>query len=266
MEEGKLEVKAGAPLVLRDIARTRSALAEALRGAGVRSATVNYRIEDISKTEKKVVFLIDEGARSRSSRSSSRATPRSRRRRCATGCTNEVAVFSRLLSDNTVYSQANYEADVEGLKRLYQSKGFKDVVVKDPILDVYVVNPTAKPTKLKRRVRSTFPSSRWTGLRHPDPHLEEDGQRTAGRRRPVDGDSDGVLRSSSGTCRRAPCWTGLPHRGAGRDGGDVQVARVYLLDRGSPVPGGRRPQGDIDIRMFEGEKFYLAASKWRATR
>ena len=53
----------------------------------------------------------------------------------------KVATFWRILSDNTVYSQANYEADVESIKGVYQAKGYKDVVVKDPILDVYVVEP-----------------------------------------------------------------------------------------------------------------------------
>jgi outer membrane protein assembly factor BamA len=69
----------------------------------------------------------------------------------------KVAVFWRFLSDNTTYSQANYEADVESLKGVYQARGYKDVVVKDPTLDVYVANPDAKPEKLKRRMRITIP-------------------------------------------------------------------------------------------------------------
>src|SRR5262249_33935550 len=68
----------------------------------------------------------------------------------------KVATFWRFLSEDTiVYNQANYEADVENIKNLYQSKGFKDVVVKDAILDVYVVNPDADPKKIKRRGRIT---------------------------------------------------------------------------------------------------------------
>jgi len=63
----------------------------------------------------------------------------------------KVATLWRILSENTTYSQANYEADVESIKGVYQSKGYKDIVVKDPVLEVYVVNPKAK--KPKRRVR-----------------------------------------------------------------------------------------------------------------
>ncbi len=69
----------------------------------------------------------------------------------------------RLLSEtSTTYSQANYDADVESIKGLYHSKGYKDVVVKDPVLDIFVKNPKAPPKKQKKRVRITIPWSRGT--------------------------------------------------------------------------------------------------------
>ena len=158
LKEAKVEVKAGAPLSLRDIARARAAIADFYVAQGFRSATVDYRIEDLSKTEKKVIFLIDEGDKVKiesitftGNEHVSAQTLRNAMHK------TKVAVFWRFLSDNTVYSQANYEADVESLKGVYQAKGYKDIVVKDPILDVYVVNPNAKPEKLKRRVRITIP-------------------------------------------------------------------------------------------------------------
>ncbi len=70
----------------------------------------------------------------------------------------KVNTWFRLLSENsTTYSQANYDADVESLKNLYQSKGYKNIVVKDPTLDIYVKNPKAQPKKQKKRVRITIP-------------------------------------------------------------------------------------------------------------
>ncbi|HEY6049885.1 MAG TPA: POTRA domain-containing protein, partial [Thermoanaerobaculia bacterium] len=61
LKEAKVEIHPGEPLSLRDVARTRSAISDYYAEQGYRSATVDYRIEDISKTEKKVVFAIDEG-------------------------------------------------------------------------------------------------------------------------------------------------------------------------------------------------------------
>jgi len=158
LKEMKAEVKVGAPLSLRDIARARAIIAEAYITQGFRSATVDYKIEDLSKTEKKVIFTIDEGDKVKieSISFTGNANVSAQTLRNAMSKT-KVAVFWRILSDYTVYSQANYEADVESLKAAYQARGYKDIVIKDPILDVYVVNPDAKPNKIKRRVRLTIP-------------------------------------------------------------------------------------------------------------
>src|SRR5262249_1751181 len=70
----------------------------------------------------------------------------------------KINTWFRLLSEtSTTYSQANYDADVENLKNLYQAKGYKNIVVKDPVLDIYVKNPQATPKKQKKRVRITIP-------------------------------------------------------------------------------------------------------------
>jgi len=159
LKENKVEVKAGAPLNVRDIAKQRSAIADMYVAQGFRSATVDYRIDDISKTEKKVVFVIDEGDKVKieSIAFTGNENVSAQSLRNAMHKT-KVATFWRIISENTVYNQANYEADVESIKQLYQSKGYKDIVVKDPTLDVYVVNPEKKdPKKIKRRVRISIP-------------------------------------------------------------------------------------------------------------
>ena len=79
-----------------------------------------------------------------------------RRLRMAMKKTKTNAWF-RPFSDKTTFAQANYDEDVENIKGLYQSKGYKDVVLKDPKVDIFVVNPNAKPNKIKRRVRLTIP-------------------------------------------------------------------------------------------------------------
>ena len=61
LKEAKAEVHVGAPMSLRDVARARSAIADYYSENGYRSATVDFKIEDVSKTEKKIIFNIDEG-------------------------------------------------------------------------------------------------------------------------------------------------------------------------------------------------------------
>ena len=173
---------------------------------GFRSATVDYRIDDISKTEKKIVFMIDEGDKVKieSIEFTGNAAVSAQALRNAMKKT-KVAVWWRILSDDTVYSQANYEADVESIKGLYQSKGYKDVVVKDPILDVYVTNPKAKPEKIKRRVRITIPIVQGDKFYTNDiTHHARPPERAAGRVRPRSPSSRrGCCSSSSPSCCRA---------------------------------------------------------------
>ncbi len=158
LKEAKVEIHGGAPLSVREVAHARAAIAEFYQSQGFRSATVDFRIDDLTKMEKKVVFLIDEGEKVKIESISFTGNPHV----SAQALRNvmhktKVATWWRLFSEDTVYSQANYEADVESIKGLYQSKGYKDIVVKDAILDVYVANPKAAPTKIKRRVRITVP-------------------------------------------------------------------------------------------------------------
>ncbi|HEY3169407.1 MAG TPA: outer membrane protein assembly factor BamA [Thermoanaerobaculia bacterium] len=158
LKEEKVEINAGAPLSLREIAKTRSVIGDLYVEKGFRSATVDYRIEDVSKTEKKVVFVIDEGEKVKiaSIEFEGNRVISDRRLRMAMKKT-KVNTFWRLLSEKTTYSQANYDEDVENVKALYQSKGYKDVVVKDPKIDIFVRNPKAKPKRIKRRARITIP-------------------------------------------------------------------------------------------------------------
>ena len=159
LKEEKIEVHQGAPLSLREIAKTRSAIADLYLEKGFRSATVDYRIEDVSKTEKKVVFVIDEGEKVKiaSIDFEGNQVISDRRLRMAMKKT-KVSTWWRFISpEKTTYSQANYDEDVENLKALYQSKGYKDVVVKDPKLEIFVKNPKAKPKNVKRRARITIP-------------------------------------------------------------------------------------------------------------
>ncbi|HZI66711.1 MAG TPA: outer membrane protein assembly factor BamA [Thermoanaerobaculia bacterium] len=158
LKEQKVEVKQGAPLSLRDVAKARSAISDLYVEQGFRSATVDFNVEDVSKTEKKVVFVIDEGEKVKiaSIEFEGNTVVSDRRLRMAMKKTKVNAWF-RPFSDKTTFSQANYDEDVENIKALYQARGYKDVVLKDPKVDIFVVNPDARPNKIKRRARITIP-------------------------------------------------------------------------------------------------------------
>ncbi|MEX0878581.1 MAG: outer membrane protein assembly factor BamA [Thermoanaerobaculia bacterium] len=260
LKENKIEVRAGAPLSLRDIARERSAIAEMYVAQGFRSATVDYRIEDLSKTEKKVVFVIDEGDKVKiesimftGNTAVSAQTLRNAMKK------TKVATFWRILSDNTVYSQANYEADVEGIKAVYQARGYKNVVVKDPTLDVYVVDPKKEPKKIKRRVRITLPIVEGDKFYTNEIHItavQQNGQPT----------ETGVPTVFPIEVLKKQFWELPPGSVLNRD---------RLVEALSSMEAKYKSRGfiywfadpqfkeigdhkvDLDLRIFEGEKFYL---------
>jgi outer membrane protein insertion porin family len=156
IKEAKVEIQPGSPLSLKDLSKMRASIYDFYVEQGFRSASVDFKIEDLSKTEKKVTFVIDEGDKVKieSIKFTGNEHVSAQTLRNAMHKT-KIATWWRLLSENTTYSQANYEADVESMKGVYQSKGYKDVVIKDPKLEVYVVDPKSK--KQKRRVRITIP-------------------------------------------------------------------------------------------------------------
>jgi outer membrane protein insertion porin family len=260
LKENKVSVHAGAPLSLRDVARARSAIADYYLEQGFRSATIDYRIDDMSKTDKKVVFLIDEGDKVKIESIQFTGNPdvSAQALRNAMHKT-KVATFWRLLSDDTVYSQANYEADVESIKGLYQSKGYKDVVVKDPILDVYVVNPTAKPSKLKRRVRITVPivqGEKFYTNEITIVRVQQNGQ-------PADPPDPSVYPKA---VLVKQFWELPPGSVLNRDHlveglaniENMYKTRGYIYWFADPVMkevGKNRV--DVEVKLFEGDKFYL---------
>jgi outer membrane protein insertion porin family len=258
IKEAKVEILPGSPLSLKDIAHMRSVIYDFYVEQGFRSASVDFKIDDLSKTEKKVTFLIDEGDKVKieSIKFTGNANVSSQTLRNAMHKT-KVATFWRILSENTTYSQANYEADVESVKAVYQSRGYKDIVVKDPILEVYVVNPDAK--KIKRRVRITVPVVEGDKFYVNNIHitrLERTGQ-------PAENPDPTVIPKAA-----------LQKRFHELKPGAV-LNRERLIEALSAIEQSYKARGyiywfadpvyqevgdhrvDVDVRMYEGDKYYL---------
>jgi outer membrane protein insertion porin family len=261
LKEAKLEVRPGAPLSLREIAKIRSAIADYYVENGYRSATVDFRIEDISKTEKKLVFVIDEGDKIKiaSIRFEGNHVFSQVRLRNAMGKT-KINTWWRFLSEtSTTYSQANYDADVENIKAVYHAKGYKDVVVKDPTLDIFVKNPKAPAKKQKKNVRITIP-------------IVEGEQFFTGQIQIIKVDQSGAAEAAS-----APLI--VPREVQLKEFRDLPPGSVLnrdlLIEALSKIEARYKKIGyiywfadpayrdvgnhrvDVDVKLFEGDKFYL---------
>jgi outer membrane protein insertion porin family len=159
LKEGKVEIRVGAPVSLRDVSKAKAVLLEAYKAEGFRSAAVDATIEAVSVVQRRIVFLVDEGDKIKieSIRFTGNTVFGQTKLRYALSKTKQ-AHWWRFFDSKSTYNQAGYEEDVEALRKVYQNVGYKDVVIKDPVLEVFVTNPSEKrPEKINRRVRITIP-------------------------------------------------------------------------------------------------------------
>jgi len=159
LKEGKAEIRVGAPVSLRDVAKAKAVLLEAYKAEGFRSVAIDATTENVSELQRRIVFLVDEGDKMKieSIVFTGNTVFGQTKLRYALSKTKQ-AHWWRFFDSKSTYNQAGYEEDVEALRKVYQDVGYKDVVIKDPILDVFVTNPSEKrPEKIKRRVRMTIP-------------------------------------------------------------------------------------------------------------
>jgi outer membrane protein insertion porin family len=159
LKEGKAEIKVGSPISLREVSKAKSVLAEAYKAEGFRSVTIEATTEPAGENAKRVVFQVDEGdklkievIRFTGNTVYGQQTLRNAMKKTATDH------WWRFYDSKSVYNQASFDEDMESLRKLYQGRGYKDVVIKDPILETYIVNPRERlPDKIKRRLRVTIP-------------------------------------------------------------------------------------------------------------
>ncbi|MFN7987103.1 MAG: outer membrane protein assembly factor BamA [Thermoanaerobaculia bacterium] len=159
LKEGKVEIRVGAPVSLRDVSKGKSVLTEAYRAEGFRSAVVDANVEAMGENERRVVFLVDEGDKVKiDDIVFTGNTVFSDRRLYYAMKKTRKTNFYQFWDSKDVYNQANYEEDIESVKKVYQNAGYKDVVVKDPVVSTFIVNPReTRPDKVKRRARIEVP-------------------------------------------------------------------------------------------------------------
>src|SRR3954469_12958753 len=162
----RIRVHEGEPLSLGELQRVKALIEEMYGEKGHRFAVATYKVEDPGPNEKKVVFAVDEGARVRISdiEFEGNTVFGDARLRLAMKNTKESAFISRL-SKKDLYDPAKLQEDLDKVRELYRSIGYKNVVIGDPKVEVKAVNtkPNA-PADQKRRMFITIPleeGERW---------------------------------------------------------------------------------------------------------
>lgn len=150
--QDRLRVREGDPLNLGDIQRLQRVIEELYRDKGFRLARAAYHVEDVSTSDRRVTFTIDEGDKVKISEIDFEGNTvfGDRRLRWAMKKTKESSLLTKL-SKADVYNPAKLEEDLDLIREIYHKAGYKNVVLGEPRTDVRATRPGAESVDDERR-------------------------------------------------------------------------------------------------------------------
>ncbi len=159
LDERGIELPRNVPLRMDEIEKIQTALIDIYKQEGYQSAQIDYRVEDLSKTEKQVVFQVDEGGKVKieSIEFAGNEVFSNGRLRRVLKKTKE-AHWYRPWGKKIIFSDAAWGEDEKNLKDYYLDHGYKDVKIGKPQVQLVAKHPNAETLKKKKyRLKITIP-------------------------------------------------------------------------------------------------------------
>jgi outer membrane protein insertion porin family len=166
MTTQRIHVREGEPISLGELQRVKTLIEQLYAEKGYRFANAQYSVTDVGPNEKKIIFTVDEGNRVRISdiKFEGNTVFNDLRLRWSMKKTKESNLISKI-SKKDIYDPAKLQEDLDKVRDLYKSVGYKNIVIGDPKVDVRALNPTAPKIKdQNRRMFITIPieeGERW---------------------------------------------------------------------------------------------------------
>ncbi len=151
LDEHGIEIPRNVPLKMAQLRRIEAAIKEVYDASGFRSAQISFQVEDVSSSKKKVVYTIDEGGKVKIA--------------SIDFAGNEVFSDSKLrgvfkktkqkslrnmFGDKIVYTKEAWDEDRDNLRTFYGNRGYIDVKIGEPIIDLVAKKPDAATLKKKK--------------------------------------------------------------------------------------------------------------------
>jgi len=159
LDERGVEIPRNVPMRSSQLGRIESAIKEVYDSEGFRSAQVSYSITEVSANKKKVVYLIDEGGKIKIKEIGfvgNNVFSRSKLR----GVLEKTKQKSlrNYFGDKIVYTREGWDEDRDTLRKFYGNRGYIDVKIGEPVLELVAKKPDAKTLKKKKyRMHITIP-------------------------------------------------------------------------------------------------------------
>jgi outer membrane protein insertion porin family len=151
LDERGVEIPRNVPMRSSQLGRIESAIKEVYDSEGFRSAQVNHTITNVSANKKKVVYLIDEGGKVKIkeinfvgnevfSRSKLRGVLKKTKQKS----------LRNYFGDKIVYTREAWDEDRDNLRKFYGDRGYIDVKIGEPALEIVAKKPDAETLKKKK--------------------------------------------------------------------------------------------------------------------
>ena len=151
LDERGVEIPRNVPMRSSQLGRIESAIKEVYDSEGFRSAQVSYSITEVSANKKKVVYLIDEGGKIKIKKIDfvgNNVFSRSKLR----GVLKKTKQKSlrNYFGEKIVYTREAWDEDRDNLRKFYGDRGYIDVKIGEPALELVAKKPDAETLKKKK--------------------------------------------------------------------------------------------------------------------
>jgi len=150
LDERGIEVPHNVPLRMSELERIESAIKELYDEDGYRSAQVAFRVDEVAANKRQVTYTIEEGGKVKISELDFVGNEifSDSKLQGALKKTKETGPL-QMFGSKTVYSEASWEEDRDNLRKFYLDRGYIDVKVGEPQIEMVAGNPDADTLKKK---------------------------------------------------------------------------------------------------------------------
>jgi len=159
LDERGIDVPRNVPLRLAQLSQIEAALKEIYDTEGFRSAIVDFSVEEVAPNKRKVLYEIDEGGKVKIASIDfvGNEVFSDSKLRGALKKTKQKGLM-QTFSGKTLYLEESWDEDRDNLRKFYLNRGYKDIKIGQPKLELVAKNPDAETLKKKEyRLHITIP-------------------------------------------------------------------------------------------------------------
>lgn len=150
LDERGIEIPRNVPLRMSELERIESAIKELYDEDGYRSAQVAFRVDQVAANKRQVVYTIEEGGKVKISEIDFVGNEifSDSKLQGALKKTKETGLL-QMFGSKTVFSAEAWEEDRDNLRKFYLDRGYIDVKIGEPQIEMVADNPDAEVLKKK---------------------------------------------------------------------------------------------------------------------